>query len=251
MDWIGLDNYIRFFSKSDTWSIVWNTFRFPFMLIPPHVGGALLLAMLAHKCRLRSLKYALRTAVYFPSIATTGAVAIAWGFILHKDTGALNWALKELGIIETGIGWLTTTKYSMWAIVIFSTWKFIGQYFLYYLVGLNNIPASFYDAARIDGANSFQMFRKITLPLLTPTIFFVLLLTITGAMQAFDEPYFLTAGGPGTSTTTAAIHIYRQAFDSFKMGYASAIATCLFVLLFILTRIQMKLQNKWVVYDYD
>lgn len=251
VQWVGLKNYIRFFTDSKTPTIIWNTIRFPLMLIPVHVAGALLLALLAHSCRSKIMKYSIRTAVYFPSLVTTASIVIAWGYMFNKDAGVINWLMKEFGLINKGIGWLTSSEYAMWAIVIFSGWKFIGQYFLYYLVGLNNIPESFYEAARIDGANSFQMFRKITLPLLSPTIFMVLLITMVGAMQAFDEPYFLTGGGPGISTTTASLYIYRQAFDSYNMGYASAIATCLFVLVFVLTAIQMKLQSKWVVYDYE
>lgn len=249
--WIGLDNYIRFINDSKTPTIIWNTIRFPLMLIPVHVAGALLLALLAHNCHYRSLKYAIRTAVYFPSLITTASIVIAWGYMFNKDAGVINWFLQKFGIIDVGIGWTTSSKYAMWAIVIFSGWKFIGQYFLYYLVGLNNIPDTFYEAARIDGASSFQIFRKITLPLLTPTVFLVLLITMIGAIQAFDEPYFLTGGGPGVNTTTASLYIYRQAFDSYNMGYAAAISTCLFVLIFILTAIQMKLQTKWVVYDYE
>lgn len=249
--WSGLDNFVRLWKDPKTPTIIWNTFRFPLMLIPLHVVLALLLALLAHSCRYRIIKYATRTAVYFPSIVTTASVAIAWGFIFNKDAGVLNWFLRKAGIITEGIGWTTSSKYAMWAIVIFSGWKFVGQYFLYYLVGLDNVPASYYEAARIDGAGSFQIFRKITLPLLSPTIFFVLLVTMIGAMQAFDEPYFLTSGGPGNTTTTASLYIYQKAFNSYEMGYASAIAACLFILVFALTAVQMKLQSKWVVYDYE
>lgn len=194
-----------------------------------------------------------RTVVYLPVLVTTSAVAIAWNFIFATESGPLNWVLTQVGLVgaEGKIAWLMDRRYAMWAIVIFSAWKFIGQYFLYYYVGMQNIPESYYEAARIDGANTFQMFRKITVPLITPTMFFVLIIVMTGAIQAFDEPYFITGGGPGYYTTNAALYIYRKAFKSYDMGYAAAISTILFLIVFVLTLIQLKMQKKWVNYDYE
>ena len=197
------------------------------------------------------LKYICRTAIYFPAIATTASVSIAWGYLFNKDLGVFNWALKELGIITEGIPWLTSSKFAMISIVIFSIWKFSGLHFLYYLIGFENIPVTYYEAARIDGAGEWTLFRKIVLPLLTPSIFYVLLTTMIGTMQAFDEPYFLTHGGPGDNTRTVAMFIYEKAFQSYDMGYASSVAALLFIAVFILTALQLYLQKKWVNYDYE
>ena len=126
-----------------------------------------------------------------------------------------------------------------------------GLHFLYYLIGFENIPVTYYEAARIDGAGEWTLFRKIVLPLLTPSIFYVLLTTMIGTMQAFDEPYFLTHGGPGDNTRTVAMFIYEKAFQSYDMGYASSVAALLFIAVFILTALQLYLQKKWVNYDYE
>lgn len=122
---------------------------------------------------------------------------------------------------------------------------------MYYLIGFENIPVTYYEAARIDGAGEWTLFRKIVLPLLTPSIFYVLLTTMIGTMQAFDEPYFLTHGGPGDNTRTVAMFIYEKAFQSYDMGYASSVAALLFIAVFILTALQLYLQKKWVNYDYE
>ena len=122
---------------------------------------------------------------------------------------------------------------------------------LEHLIGFENIPVTYYEAARIDGAGEWTLFRKIVLPLLTPSIFYVLLTTMIGTMQAFDEPYFLTHGGPGDNTRTVAMFIYEKAFQSYDMGYASSVAALLFIAVFILTALQLYLQKKWVNYDYE
>lgn len=171
--------------------------------------------------------------------------------MFNKDFGVINWGLRQLGIIDEGIPWLVSSKYAFAAILIFSIWKFTGTAFLYFIVGLGNVPESYYEAARIDGANERQVFFKITLPLITPSLFYVSLITIIWVAQCFDEPYFLTNGGPGDSTRTIAIYIYQKAFYSYNMGYASAIATVLFVVVFTLTIIQFVVQKKWVNYDYE
>lgn len=249
--WIGFDNFARFFADRLTPTIAWNAVRFPLFIVPAHVILGLLFAYGVYKIRSKPLKKVVRTTIYFPSIVSTTAVAIAWSFIYSKDFGWLNWMLKKLGLITENIGWTSSSKYAMLSIVIFSVWKFIGTAFLYYTVGLNNVPETYYEAARIDGANEGHIFFKIMLPLMTPSIFYVMLITMIGSIQAFDEPYFLTNGGPGDNTRTVALYLYEKAFNAYEMGYASSIASVLFVVIFVLTVIQFWLQNKWVNYDYD
>lgn len=225
--WVGLENFKRLLQDSAIPQIAWNVIRLPLFLVPAHVCCSLLLAYGVYRIGNKYLKYICRTAIYFPAIATTASVSIAWGYLFNKDLGVFNWALKELGIITEGIPWLTSSKYAMISIVIFSIWKFSGLHFLYYLIGFENIPVTYYEAARIDGAGEWTLFRKIVLPLLTPSIFYVLLTTMIGTMQAFDEPYFLTHGGPGDNTRTVAMFIYEKAFQSYDMGYASSVAALL------------------------
>ena len=249
--WVGLENFKRLLQDSSIPQIAWNVIRLPLFLVPAHVCCSLLLAYGVYRIGNKYLKYICRTAIYFPAIATTASVSIAWGYLFNKDLGVFNWALKELGMITEGIPWLTSSKFAMISIVIFSIWKFSGLHFLYYLIGFENIPVTYYEAARIDGAGEWTLFRKIVLPLLTPSIFYVLLTTMIGTMQAFDEPYFLTHGGPGDNTRTVAMFIYEKAFQSYDMGYASSVAALLFIAVFILTALQLYLQKKWVNYDYE
>lgn len=249
--WVGLDNFKELISDPMTKTIAWNGVKFLLILAPAQVICGLLFALGVHKTRNGVWKGILKTAIYFPSVVTTSAVAIAWGYMFNKDFGVINWVLRQLGIIEEGIPWLVSSKYAFAAILIFSIWKFTGTAFLYFIVGLGNVPESYYEAARIDGATERQVFFKITLPLITPSLFYVSLITIIWVAQCFDEPYFLTNGGPGDSTRTIAIYIYQKAFYSYNMGYASAIATVLFAVVFTLTIIQFVVQKKWVNYDYE
>ena len=249
--WIGLDNFIRILQDPAIPQIAWNAIRLPLYLVPAHVICGLLLAYGVYRIKNKYLKYFCRTTIYFPAMTTTASVALAWGFLFNRDFGVFNWFLQKAGIIDEGIPWLNSSQYAMIAMVIFSIWKFAGLHFLYYLIGFENIPTSYYEAARIDGANEWRLFFKIVLPLSTPSIFYVLLTTLIGTMQAFDEPYFLTHGGPGDNTRTVAMYIYEKGFQSYDMGYASSIAAILFIAVFILTAVQLSLQKKWVNYDYE
>ncbi len=249
--WVGLQNFKYMMQDSSIPQIAWNVIRLPLYLVPSHVIFSLLMAYGVYRIRNSFFKGLCRTLIYFPAITTTASVAIAWGYLFNKDLGVINWALKSLGLITDGIPWTTSSKYAMPAIVIFSIWKFTGLHFIYYLIGFENIPGGYYEAARIDGAGEFKIFTRITLPLLTPSIFYVFLTTLIGTMQAFDEPFFVTGGGPGDNTRTVALFIYEKAFQSYDMGYASAVAALLFIVIFVMTAIQMRVQNKWVVYDYE
>ncbi len=249
--WVGLENFKYMLKDPAIKQVAWNVIRLPLFLVPSHVIFSLLMAYGVYRIRGRFFKGFCRTAIYFPAITTTASVAIAWGYLFNKDFGVINWALGSLGVIKEGIAWTTSSKYAMLAIVIFSIWKFTGLHFIYYLIGLENIPTGYYEAARIDGASERVIFTRITIPLLTPSIFYVLLTTLIGTMQAFDEPFFVTGGGPGDNTRTVALFIYEKAFQAYDMGYASAVAALLFVVIFIMTAVQMKIQKKWVVYDYE
>ena len=244
---VGFDNIKRMISDENVWISLGNTFKFLLILCPIHCGLGMLLAFAVYKAkRFRSF---FRGAIYFPAIVTTASVAIAWGYLFSTDLGAINYFVRMFG--GTNIPWLTNPTMAYVTIAIFSFWKFIGTTFLYYFIGMQNIPEVYYEAAKIDGASTFTTFKSITLPLLSPTTFFVLITNIVGVFQIFDEPYFLTNGGPGTATRTIALQIYRTAFQDMNIGYGSAISFFLFMIILLITVVQFKMQNKWVVYDYD
>ena len=244
---VGSDNIKKMISDRNVWISFSNTFKFLLILCPIHCGLGMILAFSVYKAR--CLQAFFRGAIYFPTIVTTAAVAIAWGYLFATDLGAINYFIRLLGI--KGIPWLTNPVMAYVTIAIFSFWKFIGTTFLYYFIGMQNIPDVYYEAARIDGATTFQSFKHITLPLLSSTTFFVLITNIVGVFQIFDEPFILTKGGPGNATRTVALQIYKTAFQDLNIGYGSAISFLLFLIILAITIAQYKMQNKWVVYDYD
>lgn len=248
-EFIGLQNFKELLSDPLTWQVIGNTMLLTAVLVPVQVIIGLLLASLVSHERNTILKYTYRTAIYFPSILTTSSVAVAWYYMFNYDYGIFNWILKSLRL--EGIPWLTSSKWVILSISLFSLWKFVGTPFLYYLIGLQNIPSGYYDAAKIDGANRVQTFFHITLPLLSPTMFFVSIITIINTFQIFDEPYIITNGGPGNATKTLALYIYEKSFKSYEMGFSSSVAFCLFIIVLIFTVVQLTMQKKWVTYDYE
>ena len=248
-EWINFDNYIEFFKNPTSWQIIWNTFKSTLILVALHIVIALLLAFVIYKEKRGPVKYVYRTAVYLPSILTTASVAIAWYYMFNYDLGVFNWLLSQLGI--SGVKWLTSSSGVIVAICLFSLWKFVGTPFLYYLIGLQGIPDGYYEAAQIDGANKIQTFFHITLPMLTPTLFFVITITTINTFQIFDEPYIITNGGPGNASRTLALHVYEKAFKAYEMGYASSVSVVLFIIVLVITIILYSTQNKWVTYDVE
>ena len=248
-EWINFDNYIEFFKNPTSWQIIWNTFKLTLILVALHIVIALLLAFVIYKEKRGPVKYVYRTAVYLPSILTTASVAIAWNYMFNYDFGVFNWLLSQLGI--SGVKWLTSSSGVIVAICLFSLWKFVGTPFLYYLIGLQGIPDGYYEAAQIDGANKIQTFFHITLPMLTPTLFFVITITTINTFQIFDEPYIITNGGPGNASRTLALHVYEKAFKAYEMGYASSVSVVLFIIVLVITIILYSTQNKWVTYDVE
>lgn len=246
-EFIGLDNIRKMMHDKGLLNSFVNTFKFLLILCPIHCGLGMLLAYLVY--RVERFQYFFRSAIYFPTIVTTASVAIVWGYLFSTDSGAINYFVRLLG--GSNIPWLTNRVVVYVTIAIFSFWKFIGTTFLYYFIGLQNIPDGYYEAAKIDGANSIQSFLHITLPLLSPTIFFVVITNIVSVFQIFDEPYLLTNGGPGSATKTIALEIYETAFQEMNIGYGGTISFVLFLIILVITIIQFVGQKKWVIYDYE
>lgn len=244
---VGLENIKHMFRDKGLLTAFGNTFKFLLILCPIHCGLGMILAFMVH--RVKRFQFFFRSAIYFPAIVTTASVAIAWGYLFSTDTGAINYFVRLLG--GSNIPWLTDRVVVYITIALFSFWKFIGTTFLYYFIGMQNIPDVYYEAAEIDGANVVQTFRHITLPLLSPTIFFVIITNIVSVFQIFDEPYLLTNGGPGSATKTIALEIYQIAFQDMNIGYGGTISFLLFLIILVITIVQYVGQNKWVVYDYE
>jgi len=249
MEFVGFDNFTEFMNDDNTGTVFKNTFKFLFIFSPMHCILGLLLAYAVHRVKPNRIRNIFRGVIYFPAMVTTASVAIAFAYIFSTDSGFINYYLRQMGF--ENVSWLTDSNTVYFTLAIFSFWKFIGNTFLYYFIGLNNVPESYYESASIDGANTFQVFTKITIPLLTPTIFFVLITNVIGVFQIFDEPYIITDGGPGASTRTVALQIYRLAFQENNFGYASVFASALFLIIMLVTIVQYIGQNKWVVYDYE
>lgn len=249
MKFVGLDNFKQLVSDPDVKVVLLNTLKFILIIAPVHIVIGLLLAAAVTSVKSWFFRGAFRVAFYFPLVVTTASVAIVWGYLYDTNFGVFNYFLSSAG--APAIPWLTDTSWSLVAVALFSAWKFIGNAFLYYLIGLQNIPDSYIEAASIDGANGIQIFFRIKLPMLTPTLFFVITTTLINCFQMFDEPFFLTKGGPGVSSQTIAMHIYRKGFNEYHFGYASTLGLILFVIVLIVTFIQFSTQKKWVSYDME
>lgn len=188
-----------------------------------------------------------RTMIFFPTISSMVAVGIVWSLLFNPVQGPVNQLLMAVGI-ESPPRWLASTTWALWAIMIVAVWKQAGYYMVIFLSGLQAIPKQLYESAQIDGANSVVRFFKITLPMLSPTTFMVLILSIIGSFQVFDLVSIMTDGGPGRATNVLVYRIYQEGFEYSKMGYASAIAYFLFLIIFVITLIQFRGQQKWVTY---
>jgi multiple sugar transport system permease protein len=187
-----------------------------------------------------------RTAFFMPVVSSTVAVALVWRWI-YAPFGVLNLITTRLGL--PAIGWLTTPAWAMPAVILMSVWQSMGYSMVIFLAGLQGVPQHLYDAAAVDGATGWRRFWHITLPLLSPTTFFVSVMAVITSFQAFGQVYVLTGGGPAYATSTIVFYIYEKAFLSLHMGYASALAWVLFAVILALTAIQMRYGQKWVTYD--
>jgi ABC-type sugar transport system permease subunit len=233
------------FADPRFWTILKNTTYYAIGTVVLSMTLGLLFALLLNeKIPARGL---FRTLIFSPYVTTTAAVAVLWIWIFDPNVGLLNYALSLVGI--PGPRWLTSTTWSMPALLIMNMWRTSGYAMVIFLAGLTNIPESFYEAAKMDGASRFRSFFHITLPLLSPTTFFLLVTLLLSSFQVFDQVAIMTQGGPVNSTKVITYAIYTEAFQSFRAGYASAMATVLFLILFVITLFQLRLSRRWVHYQ--
>lgn len=242
---IGLDNYKNIFSSQEFWRALGNTVKYIVMYIPLMLSFSLLAANLLS--RPKRFVGVFRVIYYIPVLTSWVAASLIWRSVLSPQYGALNNVLAIFGI--HGPGWLLDERWAMPAIVLVSVWKDIGFFGLILLSGIVGINKSYYEAASIDGANGWTKFIKITLPLLSPSIFYVLIISLINAFQLFPQIMIMTDGGPNGATQVMVERIYKYGFRYYRMGYASALSWILFAIVMVFTIIQMKGQERWVHYD--
>lgn len=242
---IGLTNYKDILASPEFWKVLKNTFTYIILYIPLMLIVSISAAGLLSQKR-RGVG-AFRVIYYIPVLTSWVAASLIWKSILAPQYGAMNNILALFGI--EGPGWLLDEKWAMPAIVLVSVWKDMGFFGLILLSGMVGINRSYYEAAEIDGAGAWTRFLKITLPLLTPSIFYVLIVSLINSFQLFPQIMIMTDGGPNGATQVMVERIYKYGFRYFKMGYASAFSWILFVIILIFTAIQMRGQKRWVNYD--
>lgn len=235
------DNYIKLFDNALFWTALKNTLFFVVISGPLSIAVSLGAAMMLNS-KLVKFKGIFRLIYFMPVVTTLVAVSIVWRFIYHPEFGLLNYGLSFLGIGK--IDWLGDPAWSMPSIILLSIWKNFGYNMIIFIAGLQNIPEELYEAAEIEGANGWQRFIKITLPMLAPTTVFITIITMIGYFQLFAEPYIMTQGGPLDSTLSIVLYMYQEGFRWWNMGYSSAIAFVLFVIILSGTMIQMWVQKR-------
>ena len=242
---VGLDNYVEAFTRDPLfWKAVSNTIYFIGVSVPLGIIAAFALAMMLNSKIGGTTIY--RTIYYLPSVVPAVAAVIVWIFIFETRRGILNFGLELLGL--PAIRWLSDPAWAMPALIIMSLWS-IGASMIIFLAGLQGIPQELYEAAEVDGANGWHHLWRITVPLMTPTIFFNLVMSLVAAFQAFNNAFIMTNGGPNNATLLYMLHLYNNAFRYFRMGYASALAVALFVIVFGLTLFVYRSSRRWVYYS--
>jgi multiple sugar transport system permease protein len=245
-EFIGVGNYIQMIKDSQVWQSLMNTLYYTAIGVPATIIFGLFIAILVSQ-RIKGI-YMFRSFYYLPCVLSGVATAFVWKWLLHPMFGPVNYYLFLLGV--DGPGWLADPLWSKRSIVLYRMW-FIGGTMMIFLAGLNAIPREYYEAAEIDGASKKQCFWRITLPLLTPSIFFCLITGIIASLQIFGEVYIMMGSSADEYTRPFLHYLWMQAFTFQRMGYASALTWVLFIIIFVVTLIQLIMQKRWVYYEVD
>jgi multiple sugar transport system permease protein len=233
--WVGLDNYVELFRDPSFWNAFGNTILYAVVVTPVTVVLALALAVFLNRQFVG--RGFVRTAVFLPFIVSLGIIAIAWTFLLDPNIGLISYWLSQVGIVaEQGL--LSDPRTAMMAVMFVGVWKNVGFYMVMYLAGLQSIPEELHEAARLDGTNAWQRFRNVTLPLLSNQTMLVSVMALIATLQAFDQIYVMTHGGPFFKTETLVMLIYREGFKELRFGYGASISMVLLVFVFVLSMIQ-------------
>jgi multiple sugar transport system permease protein len=249
--WLGVQNFVQLVQDEDFWHSLRATLYYMAGSVPLGIVSALALAMALNQ-KIRGITI-YRTIYFIPVVSSMIAVALMWRWIYNPTAGILNYMLNEtfelLRLPISAPDWLQSRVWAMPAIIFMSVWKGLGYNMVLFLAGLQGIPTHLYEAAEIDGASAWRKFWHITLPLLTPTTFFIVIIAVIGSFQIFEQAYIMTQGGPARSTVTTVYYIYENGFQWYKMGYASAVAWVLFALILAVTLLQWRYQERWVFYE--
>lgn len=232
MEFVGVDNYVRLAGDKFFWISLFNTCKIWFWNIVPQIGFALLLSGLFSLNKIKGEGF-FKAVFYFPNLVTAASIALLFNVLLDWQSGSINHLLEGLGLIKDKIDWLNTPKYAQSTVSLIQWWMWFGQTLIILMAGMSSIPTSYYEAAKVDGATNWQIFTKITLPLLKPTLLYVCVTSLIGGMQLFDVPMVLTdgTGAPQGSIMTMIIYLYNQAFRYENFGYASAVAYGIFLII--------------------
>ena len=237
-DFIGLDNYTALLQDGTFWRALFNTFYFVVVGVPLTLVLGLGAAMALDR-GITKFRTLFRVGYYLPVVTSIVAIAVVWRFVLDPQQGLVNMALGAIGI--NGPAWLADPNLAMPAIIAMAAWRNLGFAMVVFLAGLQTIPRSLYEAAAIDGAGRWASFRSVTLPLLKPTILFIVVITTIGYLQLFEEPFVMTDGGPVDRTLSVSMYMYREGFEFFHQGYAAAIAWVLFLIVAAVAFIQFRI----------
>lgn len=246
IEWVGLDNFKAIFQDELFFQSLKVTFVFALISVPLYQIFSLIAAMLLNM-RTRGMKL-FRLIYFMPSVIPAVAVSMMWVMIFNPEYGVLNRALALVGI--QGPAWLQDPSYALGALIVMGIWG-IGNTIIIYLSGLQGVPEELYEAAELDGAGRFRRFFSITLPMISPTIFFNLIMGIIGGFQYFTQAFVMTNGGPLNSTLFYNLYLYNKAFQDYEMGYASALSWILFVIILVFTLLVIRSSSMWVYYQGD
>jgi multiple sugar transport system permease protein len=240
-EWVGLDNFQRLLDDENFHVALRNTLYYAVGHIPLTLAAALGLALVLNR-KIRGVQF-FRTAAFFPYITSLVAVAVVWNMLFNPTAGPINQFLEALGIADPP-RWVASTDWAMPAVIATSVWRDMGYYMVLYLAGLQTIPQEYYEAARVDGANTWQRFWSVTLPCLRPTTFFVVVMLTIQSFKVLDLIVVMTDGGPGRSTLVLAQLVYREGIVEGQFGYSSAIALVLFLIVLVVTAVQFRLNER-------
>ncbi|MBM4457520.1 MAG: sugar ABC transporter permease [Chloroflexi bacterium] len=243
--WRGLRNYAELITQDRLFGVsLYNTIFYTLFSVPLGIIVAFSLALLLN-VQLPGMNV-YRTVFYLPAVTAGVAVSLLWIWLFNPQFGLINYLLRSLGL--PGPGWLVDPVWAKPAFILMSVWG-VGGTVVIFLAGLQGVPRSLYEAAEIDGANTLQRFRHVTIPMMTPVIFFNMIVGIIGSFQVFTSAYVMTQGGPRDATLFYVLYLFKQGFKLLRMGYAAAMAWILFVIIIVLTLIQLRLSRKWVYYE--
>ncbi len=244
--WCGLENYIKIFTSDKIFiDSVLNTLEFTVLLIPTNLVLCLAVAILLYR-NIKGIGF-FRTMIFTPYVTNIVSWALIWKFMLQNDGGFINMVLNMFGL--EGTNWLYTGSLAIPIVVLVTLLKGFGMNTIIFIGALQEVPDMYYEAAAIDGATKWQQFRKITLPMISPTIFLIIIITMIGSLKVFSQVKVLTNGGPGTASYVMVYYIYQKAFKMNEFGYGSALSVILFIAILGLTLLQWNLRKKWVHYE--